>query len=34
MAENQSAPGLNRGLSLNFWWLNNANNVKFTKDCV
>ena len=30
----QSAPGLNRGLSSNFWWLSCANNVKFTEECV
>ena len=28
-----SAPGLNRGLSSNFWWLRCANHVKFTKEC-
>ena len=24
---------LNRGLSLNFWWLGSANNMKFTEKC-
>ena len=33
MAGNQSAPGLNRGLSSNFWWLKSANHVKFTEEC-
>ena len=27
---NQSTPGWNRSLSLNFWWLKSANYVKFT----
>ena len=31
---NQSASGLNRGLSSNFWGLRNANHVKFTEECV
>ena len=26
--------GLNSGLSSNFWWLKNANHVKFTEKCV
>ena len=26
----QSAPGLNRGLVTNFWWLKNANHAKLT----
>ena len=30
MSGNQSAPGLNRGLSWKFWWLKNANQGKFT----
>ena len=34
MAANQSTPDLNRGLSRNFWWLKNANHVKFTEKCV
>ena len=34
MAENQSAVGLNRGLSWNFWWLRSANYVKFTEERV
>ena len=33
MATNLNAPGLNRGLSLNFLWLINANYVKFTDEC-
>ena len=28
----QSVPGLNRGLSLNFWWLKSANHMKFTAE--
>ena len=30
----QSAPGLNKGLSSNFWWLRTVNHVKFTEECV
>ena len=30
----QNAPGLNRGLSSNFWWLRSANHVKFTEECM
>ena len=33
MAANQSAPGLNRGLSSNFWWLSSAEHGKFTEQC-
>ena len=29
-----SAPGLNRGMSLNFWWLASANYLKFTEEWV
>ena len=32
MVKNQTAPGLNRSLSLNLYWLRSANHVKFT--CV
>ena len=32
MAANQSASGSNRVLSSNFWWLRNANHVKFTEE--
>ena len=32
MAANQSAPGLNRRLLSNFWWLRSANYVKFTEE--
>ena len=32
IAENQSAPGLNRDLSRNFLWLRSANHVKFTDE--
>ena len=34
MSANQSAPGLNRGISSNFWLLESANNVKFTEEFV
>ena len=34
MTENQSFPGLNKGLSLNFWCLWSFNYVEFTKECV
>ena len=34
MATNQSALCLNRGLSSDFWWLRNANHVKFTEVCM
>ena len=27
-------PGLNRGLSLKFWWLRSVKHVKFTKESV
>ena len=30
----QNAPGLNRGLLYNLWWLKSANHVKFTKESV
>ena len=30
----QSPPGLNRGLSSNFWWLRSAHHEKFTEECV
>ena len=30
----QSASGLNRGLSSNFYWLLSANHEKFTEECV
>ena len=29
-----SVPGLNKGLSSNFWWLIGTNYVKFTEKCV
>ena len=32
-ANKQSAPGLNRSLSSNFWWLKRENHVKFTEEC-
>ena len=34
MKVNHSAPGLNRVLSSNFWWLKSAKHVKFTEECV
>ena len=34
MVTNQSDPSLNRGASLNFWWLKNSKYMKFTEDCV
>ena len=34
MVANQSVPGLNRGLSSDFWRLRRANHVKFTEECV
>ena len=34
MAANQSAPGLNRGLSSNIWCLRSPNYEKFTEECV
>ena len=34
MVANQSALGLNRSLSSNFWWLRNANHVKFKEEYV
>ena len=33
MAANQSVPGLNRGLTSNFWWLRIVNRVRFTEEC-
>ena len=30
----QNAPGLNRGLSSNFYWLRSANHMKFPEECV
>ena len=33
MVANQSALGLNRGLSSTFCWLRSANHVKFTEGC-
>ena len=30
----EGAPSLNRGLLSTFWLLRNANNVKFTKECM
>ena len=32
--KSNSARGLNRGLSSNFWWLISSNSVKFTEECV
>ena len=34
MVANQSAPGLNRGMSSNFLWLKSVNQIKFTEECV
>ena len=34
MMLNQSALDLNRGLSSNFWWLRDANHVRFTDECA
>ena len=34
IATNQSAPGLNRGLSSKFRWLTSVNHMKFTEECV
>ena len=34
MAANQSTPGLNRGLSSNFWQQRCSNHVKFTEEYV
>ena len=34
MVANQRAPGFNRGMSSNFWWLTSAKHVKFTEECV
>ena len=32
--ENEIAPGFNRGLSSNLWWLRNTNHVRFIEECV
>ena len=34
MKTNQSTSGLNRGLSLIFWWLRSTNHVEITEQCV
>ena len=34
MVAHQSTPGLNRGLSSNFWWLRSISHVKFTEEGV
>ena len=34
MVANQSVPGLNRGLSLNFSWQTSENNVKYSDEYV
>ena len=34
MNANQSVPGLNRALPLNFWWQRSANHVKFAEEYV
>ena len=32
MKTNQTAPGLKRGLSSNFWWLRSANHEKYIEE--
>ena len=34
MEANQSAPGFNRGLTSDFWWLRSAKYVKFIEEHV
>ena len=34
MVANQNAPGLKKGLTLNFWCLGSADHMKFREECV
>ncbi len=33
-SKSNNAPGLNRGLSSNYWWLRIANHMKFTEEWI